>query len=231
MQCVPGRRPGTRSGKRLHSGPTVQYRVRIIAGDLRGRKIDVRLDPKLRPMSDRARGALFNILSNEIPDRPFYDIFAGSGAVGLEALSRGSGQTTFVEKDGFAIQAILKHAKTFGVADRTRVLQVDAYRWIEKGAIPSVAANYFLGPPYTDIVTHAEAILWMVTILKSKVAPGSAIILQTDDVYNAKQLPDAELWDVRRYGRNQLAIWIQPDAASQPVVDESVRAAGGTPTA
>lgn len=209
----------------------MQYRIRIIAGDLRGRRIDVKLDPQLRPMSDRARGALFNILANEIPDRLFYDVFAGSGAVGLEALSRGAGQTTFIEKDGLAVQAILKHAKTFGVADRTRVLQVDAYRWIEKGAIPTEPANYFLGPPYTDISTHAQAILWMVTILKGKVAPGSVIVLQTDDDYDTKQLPDADLWDIRRYGRNQLAIWIQPETAPQPLVDEAVRAPGGTPTA
>ncbi|MFT3880006.1 MAG: RsmD family RNA methyltransferase [Gemmatales bacterium] len=209
----------------------MQYRVRIIAGELGGRKIEVKLDPNLRPMSDRARGALFNILANVIPDQPFYDIFAGSGAVGLEALSRGAGQTTFIEKDGLAVQAILKHAKAFGVADRTRVLQVDAYRWIEKGAIPTVPANYFLGPPYTDIETHKEAIIWMVTVLKSKVAVGSSIVLQTDDDFDAKLLPDADLWDVRRYGRNQLAIWIQPDAAPQSVVDEAVRAADSQPSA
>lgn len=208
----------------------MQYQVRIIAGDLRGRKIEVKLDPKLRPMSDRARGALFNILANVVPDQPFYDIFAGSGAVGLEALSRGAGQTTFIEKDGLAVQAILKHAKTFGVADRTRVLQVDAYRWIEKGAIPTAPANYFLGPPYNDIETHKDAIIWMVTVLKSKVAIGSSIVLQTDDDFDAKLLPEADLWDVRRYGRNQLAIWIQTDAP-QPVVNEAVRAADRQPTA
>lgn len=195
------------------------YRIRIIAGDLRGRKIEVKLDPKLRPMSDRARGAMFNIMLHDIPGRPFFDIFAGSGAVGMEALSRGAGQTTFIEKDGLSIQAILKHGKTFGVADRMRVLQVDAYRWIEKGAIPSVPANYFLGPPYTDITTHAPAILWMVTILKAKVAPGSVVVLQTDDDYDPKQLPDADQWDVRHYGRNQLAIWRQPDAARSDDAD------------
>jgi 16S rRNA (guanine(966)-N(2))-methyltransferase RsmD len=207
----------------------VLYRIRIIAGDLRGRKIDVKLDPKLRPMSDRSRGALFNILADEIPDRPFYDIFAGSGAVGMEAVSRGASMATFVEKDGLSVQAILKHAKTFGVADRVRVLQFDAYRWIEKGAIPSESANYFLGPPYQDISAHAQAILWAVTVLKSKVAPGSVIVLQTDDDYDAKQLPDAELWDVRRYGRNQLAIWTQPDATTEPLVDAGVRAADSPP--
>lgn len=203
------------------------YRIRIIAGELRGRKIEVKLDPKLRPMSDRARGAMFNIMVNDIPDRPFYDIFAGSGAVGLEAISRGARQTTFVEKDGLSVQAILKHAKQFGVADRTRVLQVDAYRWIEKGAMPAEAANYFLGPPYNDISVHQEAILWMVTTLKAKVAPGSVVVLQTDDDFDPKLLPETDQWDVRRYGRNQLALWRQPVPATQPGSHAGISASHG----
>ena len=205
------------------------YRVRIIAGDLRGRKIEVKLDPKLRPMSDRARGALFNILVHDIPDQPFFDIFAGSGAVGIEALSRGAGPTTFIEKDSLSVQALLKHAKTFGIAERMRVLQIDAYRWIEKGAIPKTPANYFLGPPYDDIAQDGARIAGMVTTLKSKVAPGSVIVLQTDDDYHASQLPDPEQWDIRRYGRNQLAIWRQPDA--HPGGDEGLGAAGSQATA
>lgn len=206
------------------------YRIRIIGGDLRGRKIEVKLDPHLRPMSDRAREALFNILAADVPDRPFFDIFAGSGAVGLEALSRGASQATFIEKDGLAVQAILKHAKTFGVDDRTRVLQVDAYRWIEKGAIPAETANYFLGPPYQDLMSHADAVVWVLTILKNRVAPGSQVVLQTDEDYDPKQLPDADQWDIRRYGRNQLALWTQPaagPAAAEPGGDEGVRAGGG----
>jgi 16S rRNA (guanine966-N2)-methyltransferase len=205
------------------------YRIRIIAGDLRGRKIEVKLDPKLRPMSDRARGALFNILVNDIPDRPFYDIFAGSGAVGIEALSRGASQATFIEKDGQSVQAILKHARTFNVADRCRALQIDAYRWVEKGAIPSEPCNYFLGPPYTDITADGPAILKMVTMLKNRVAPDSVIVLQTDDDYHPDQLPDFEQWDIRRYGRNQLAIWRQP--APIATSDGAVRTADSSTTA
>lgn len=207
------------------------YRIRIIAGEQRGRRIEVKLDPKLRPMSDRARGALFNILVNEIPDRPFYDIFAGSGAVGLEALSRGAKQATFIEKDGLAVQAILKHAKMFGIGDRTRVLQVDAYRWLEKGAIPKEPANYFLGPPYTDISAHLDSVKWMVATLKAKVAPESVIVLQTDDDYDPKHLPDVDQWDIRRYGRNQLAIWTQPAAPTDGAADEAVRAGSGEASA
>jgi 16S rRNA (guanine(966)-N(2))-methyltransferase RsmD len=199
----------------------VKYQVRIIAGNLRGRKIEVKHDPGLRPMSDRARGALFNILVNEIPDRPFYDIFAGSGAVGIEALSRGAGQAMFIEKDGLAVQAILAHGKKFGVADRVRVLQVDAYRWVDKGTIPGEPANYFVGPPYSDLRERAESILWLVTVLQKRIAPESVIALQTDDDYDPAQLPDSDHWDVRRYGRNQLALWTQPAAQVSSAGDDA----------
>ncbi len=105
------------------------------------------------------------------------------------------------------MQAILKHAKEFGVHDRTRVLQVDAYRWMDKGSFPAEPTNYFLGPPYIDIQEHLPSIQWMVSALISKVAPGSVVVLQTDDDYDPHQLPDSEQWDIRRYGRNQLAFW------------------------
>jgi 16S rRNA (guanine(966)-N(2))-methyltransferase RsmD len=209
----------------------VKYQIRIIGGELRGRKIEVKLVPDLRPMSDRARGALFNILVHEVPGRPFFDVFAGSGAVGLEALSRGASQATFVEKDGMAVQSILKYGKTFGVSDRVRVLQVDAYRWVEKGALPSESANYFLGPPYRNLTEHGRAVVWMVTILKERSSPGSVIVLQTDDDYDASQLPDSDQWDTRRYGRNQLAIWRKAEAATVRGDDEVVRPGDSPETA
>jgi hypothetical protein len=95
---------------------------------------------------------------------------------------------------------------------------VDAYRWIEKGAFPKEPANYFLGPPYTYIKEHLGSIQWMVTEIRTKVAPGSVVVLQTDDDYDPGLLPEPEQWDVRRYGRNQLAIWRHADehAAVRP---------------
>jgi 16S rRNA (guanine966-N2)-methyltransferase len=196
----------------------VKYQLRIIGGDLRGRKIEVKLDPQLRPMADRAREALFSILMHEVPGRPFFDIFAGSGAVGLEAISRGAAQATFIEKDGMAVQSILRHGKAFGVEDQVRVLQVDAYRWADKGALPSEPTNIFIGPPYQDIRNHSEAVLWLVSVLLQRSAPDSVIVLQTDEAYDAAKLPDPQRWDIRRYGRNQLAIWRQPAPATASAV-------------
>src|SRR5687767_764566 len=73
--------------------------VRIVAGSLRGRKISVDVNPELRPTPQMVREAFFSILGNAVPGRPFVDLFAGTGVVGLEALSRGASNASFVERD------------------------------------------------------------------------------------------------------------------------------------
>jgi 16S rRNA (guanine(966)-N(2))-methyltransferase RsmD len=194
----------------------VRYQVRIIAGSLRGRKVTVAFDPGLRPIADRAREALFSILGDVVPGRPFFDVFAGSGAVGLEALSRGAGQVTFVEREPSAVSEIIQHLEAFGVADRARVLRADAYRWADKGDVPCEPLNVFLGPPYREFERHFDALVWLVTALQQKAPSGSVVILQSDKVFPAEKLPDAGRWDVRRYGRTQLAFWIKPLESTQP---------------
>ena len=73
--------------------------IRIVSGRLRGRRLPVVVHPGLRPTPQMVREALFSILGNAVPDRPFFDVFAGSGVVGLEAVSRGAKSATFVERD------------------------------------------------------------------------------------------------------------------------------------
>jgi 16S rRNA (guanine(966)-N(2))-methyltransferase RsmD len=193
----------------------MRYQLRIISGSLRGRKLTVVLDPKLRPLADRAREALFNILGDAVPGRPFFDVFAGSGAVGMEALSRGAGSTVFVERDPRSVGDIVQHLQKFGVADRGRVLQSDAYRWGDKGALPAEPANVFLGPPYEEFVNHPDAVHWLVEVVQKRLAPSSVLIVQSEKQFASEQLPLAEQWDVRHYGRTQLALWTKPLATQE----------------
>src|SRR5437588_2166301 len=103
--------------------------LRIVAGSLRGRKLTVVVHPGLRPTPQMVREALFSILGNAIPGRPFFDIFAGSGVIGLEALSRGAARVTFIERDNRLARDIEQHVRAFGVADEALVVRADAYRW------------------------------------------------------------------------------------------------------
>src|SRR6266436_4894038 len=110
----------------------MRVQVRIVAGALRGRKLTCDVTPELRPTPQMVREALFSILGNAVPDRPFFDLFAGTGVVGLEALSRGASAATFIERDHRLGNDIDAHLRDFGVQRVGQLLRTDVYRWAER---------------------------------------------------------------------------------------------------
>src|SRR5207302_6984514 len=93
----------------------MRTQIRIVAGSLRGRRLTIQVSPNLRPTPQRVREALFSLLGNAVPERPFFDIFAGTGVIGMEALSRGASSATFVERDFGLIREVERHLRQFGV--------------------------------------------------------------------------------------------------------------------
>jgi 16S rRNA (guanine966-N2)-methyltransferase len=124
--------------------------LRIIAGFHRGREIDAPEGMATRPMTDRVRESLFNILQAEVPEAVVLDLFCGSGALGLESLSRGAAACTFVDSGGLAVETVEMNCERLGLSDRVRILRRDALSpgpWIK----PAGAAAYtliFVDPPY-----------------------------------------------------------------------------------
>src|SRR3954466_13176704 len=110
--------------------------IRIVAGSLRGRKVKTVVHDNLRPTPQRVRESLFSILGNAVPGRPFFDVFAGTGVVGLEAISRGATLATFVERDFRLIDELERHLKAFKVGSYARILRTDVYRWAERWLPP-----------------------------------------------------------------------------------------------
>jgi 16S rRNA (guanine966-N2)-methyltransferase len=119
--------------------------VRIIGGAWRSRIIRFAAAPEVRPTPDRVRETLFNWLQGEIPGSRCLDLFAGSGALGLEALSRGAAEVTFVERDR-AVVRTLEAALAELKADRGRVVNADAFAFLD--AAPSPHDVVFLDPPF-----------------------------------------------------------------------------------
>src|SRR5271163_1351992 len=105
----------------------VRTQLRIIAGSLRGRRLDCVVHEDLRPTPQMVREALFSILGNAIPNRPFFDVFAGTGAIGLEAISRGASEAVFLERDKRLAADITRHLKKFEVEPRGQVFKTDVY--------------------------------------------------------------------------------------------------------
>jgi 16S rRNA (guanine(966)-N(2))-methyltransferase RsmD len=155
------------------------------------------------------REALFNILASRVPDRQFFDLFAGTGAVGMEALSRGASQVTFLERNPRTASEIARNLDTLGVAGRWDLQRADVYRWAERWQPPFEPANVFLGPPFPDLQRRADALLAVLAALQRKLAAESVIVLQNEKTLDFALLPDQERWDHRHYGRNWLSIWVK----------------------
>jgi 16S rRNA (guanine966-N2)-methyltransferase len=187
----------------------MRVQLRIVAGALRGRKLNCSAGGDLRPTPQMVREALFSILGDAVPGRPFYDVFAGTGVNGLEALSRGAGSAAFVERDFRLAGEIDQHLRAFGLAGRGKVIRTDAYRWAEGWQAPAEPVNLFLSPPFADYDRRLDDLVWLVETLQQKAAPGSVIVLQAERHAALEGLAFFELWDQRRYGRNVLLIWVK----------------------
>ena len=126
--------------------------VRIIAGEFGGRKIDAPDRSSTHAMSERVRGALFNSLAAEVSGARVLDAFAGSGSIGIEALSRGARQAVFVEKDRIASSIISKNITRLGLKDRTLVAHASVAKWASVSHTKKAEKFdiIFADPPYHD---------------------------------------------------------------------------------
>jgi 16S rRNA (guanine(966)-N(2))-methyltransferase RsmD len=122
--------------------------VRIIAGAFRSRTLKALPGMDLRPTSDRLRETLFNILGAAVREAVFVDCYAGSGAVGLEALSRGASQAVFLEQSKGSLRVLRQNIEILGVTSKALIFEGPAARNLRK---VSAGANIiFLDPPYAD---------------------------------------------------------------------------------
>jgi 16S rRNA (guanine966-N2)-methyltransferase len=120
--------------------------MRVVAGQFRGRKLIAPADGTTRPTTDKVREAVFNALTSldAIVDARVADLYAGSGALGIEALSRGAAHCTFVERGRFALSAVEANLAALGLRDRARVVAGDA-----RTVVPQLDAQLvFADPPY-----------------------------------------------------------------------------------
>ena len=126
--------------------------MRIIAGTHRGRNIyTVPKDKFVKPISGRIRQSLFDMLRPYITGAVFLDLYAGTGAVGLEALSRGASKAVFVEKDGQCMKVIEKNIAALGFGEKAKALKADVLsglKWLEHYADYKGYDVVFMGPPY-----------------------------------------------------------------------------------
>jgi len=190
-------------------------RLRIIAGDLRGRRIRVPPGELVRPTPDRVREALFDILGQTLDGFRVLDLYAGTGALGLEALSRGAAHATFVEIDARVRSILAQNAAALGVAVRCRILAGGVLPLLERGAVGGPFDLVLADPPYHDA---SGGRLLSALAAGRLLAPGSRVVLQRDRRMPRAEAPGTGLaWHrTARYGRTSLDFYgFSGDSASQ----------------
>ncbi|MEO6379911.1 MAG: 16S rRNA (guanine(966)-N(2))-methyltransferase RsmD [Caulobacteraceae bacterium] len=177
--------------------------MRIVAGDFRGRALAAPAGAATRPTSDRAREAMFNVLEHAawspgVRGARVIDLFAGSGALGLEALSRGAAFCLFVETDEGARGAIRDNVDAFGVMGNTRVHRRDATSLgVRPGSTGEAFTLAFLDPPYGRGLGE-RAIAGLID--GDWLSPDAIVVLERGAAEPMPDLPGLELLDERSYG-------------------------------
>jgi 16S rRNA (guanine966-N2)-methyltransferase len=180
--------------------------MRIIAGEYGGRKLLPPIGEVTRPITDRAKQSLFDVITPLIPGARVYDCFAGTGSMGLECLSRRAAFVTFFEADRPALTRLTQNIMALQVSDRCRTIPGDLFKWFERtNTRPTTAGDIgaelvFLDPPYRFLSDRPDELLQMALHLThAHLMPGATVVFR-HDVKNQLDLPNLERYDAREYG-------------------------------
>jgi 16S rRNA (guanine966-N2)-methyltransferase len=168
-------------------------RIRIIAGQYRGRRIAVPDKPELRPTPDRVRETLFNWLGQDLSGRACLDLFAGSGALGFEAASRGAARVVMVENDRAVLAGLEKTKQAIGAA-QVEIVRDDAFRYL-RGAGERFDV-VFLDPPFRQ-----NALPALLDALPPRLTPGARVYVEAPAPYE----PDEPWRELKRSRAGQVS--------------------------
>lgn len=182
--------------------------LRVIAGSAKGRRLKMAPGGTTRPIGDRAKGALFNILGADIQNSHFLDLFAGTGGVGIEALSRGAARAVFVERERAAAAIIAANLRATGLSDRAQVVRADVFTFLGRAPRTGFDFVYIAPPQYQGLWAQALARLderpdWL--------NPDGLAIAQIHPVeYVQLTLATLRPVDQRKYGSTLLCFYERP---------------------
>ena len=186
--------------------------LRVIGGTLRGRPIAYSGESRTRPMKQRVREAMFNLLGSRVIGTHVFDLFAGTGALAWEALSRGAHRATLIERHFPTTRLIRENAASLGLTDRIDVVPGDTFVWGKRLAAGPAAASgeppwlAFCSPPYDLYVSQLQPMLELLQKIVAIAPPLSVVVVEADERFDPASLPTLFAWDVRSYPPAVLAV-------------------------
>lgn len=188
--------------------------IRVIAGSAKGRRLKLVPGDSTRPVMDRVKEAVFSILGRGVRDALFLDLFAGTGSVGIEALSRGAEQAVFVEMDRLAVRTIQQNLAITGLGDRAAIRRTDVLALLRQSPPADPYDYIYVAPPqYRD--------LWRRTLEALDANPGwvpegTVVIVQIDPKeYDETEFKHLEVYDERQYGKTQVIFYRRRETARE----------------
>lgn len=179
--------------------------LRVIGGEARGHHLKAVPGDSTRPITDRAKESLFNIIRIDLPGGAFLDLFAGTGSVGIEALSRGAGYVRFVDRERAAIDVIKHNLEHTRLGENADVQQGDAFALLKRTPDQPFDYVYIAPPQYKDMWSRALTLLdenpaWLVD--------DAWVIAQLDPKeYQSLELTHLAEFDQRKYGKTLLVFY------------------------
>jgi 16S rRNA (guanine966-N2)-methyltransferase len=184
--------------------------MRVISGKARGHRLKMVPGGSTRPITDRVKENLFNILGDWVIGTNWLDLFAGTGQVGIEAISRGAEHAVFVDSAKLAIQTIRNNLAHTKFTNSATVVEQDAFSYLARESEISVDVIYVAPPQYREMWT--QVMETVDTKLVSSLKPEGLVIVQIDPLeYKELALTDFGLSDQRTYGRTMLCFYEKLD--------------------
>ncbi len=200
-------------GKNSNDGPAV---LRVIGGKLRGSRLEYNGDPGTRPMKDRVREATFNLVGVRAAGKYVIDLFAGTGAIAIEAISRGAVGATMIERNFRTADVVRRNVSNLKLDDITQVHSSDTFYWKAKQPeLPGTPWLVFCSPPYEFYMSRAEEMLDLIGQFVAEAPPGSVVVVESDERFDTEQLPGGP-WDTRVYAPAVVSVWEAPAAEEDP---------------
>ncbi len=212
-----GRNIGSQPGEKEALG------LRVIGGRLRGSKLQYAGDNRVRPMKDRTREAVFNLISIASKGKHVIDLFAGTGALAIEALSRGAVSVTLIEKHLATMRNLRGNIDALALTDRCRPVHADTFYMARHPAELSLPPNLpwlvFCSPPYDFYVAKQAETLEMLQLLYDHAPEESVFVVESDNRFDFELLQLAEENDLRRrgYPPAEIGVYRKPAAAQTSV--------------